>query len=329
MTTTYSGTMSDESVTTENSEVMYSVVIPVYNSSESLVEIVERTRRVFDEMHETSHEIIFVDDHSPEATTWETLKRLADNKEEVTAVRLTRNFGQQAATLCGIREARGEYIITMDDDLQHQPEHITKLVEKRGHDIVIGHFVKKKHSLFKTITSRIKGWFDHKLIGKPRHIQLSSFRLFHRRVADGILALETPYPFLPAMMFHVSQDVAAVTLPHSTRKYGKGGYGLSEMIGVFSNLLINNSSYLLRIIGKWGVLISSASVLYAAILIVRKLVWGVSIAGWTSLMVAVLIIGGMILFSQGVIGEYLLRIIRSSERRPTYLVREKRGRRHG
>jgi len=301
-----------------------SIVIPVYGSL-VLEELADRIDSVFRNRPEDDYEIIFVDDRSPGPWIWPTLERLAQERDRVKAVQLTRNFGQQAATLCGLREARGEVVVTMDDDLQHDPEDIPSLLAHADRDIVIGQFERKRHSLFRRVASRIKGLFDQILLGKPKDIRLTSFRMLGRTVVDGILSIRTPNPFLPALMFHVSKDVVGVPVSHGARHGGRSGYTLRKLIRLFSNLIINNSSLVLRLVGAVGISFASISFLLAALVIYRKLVYGVAVQGWASLFSALLLIGGLLLVSMGVVGEYLIRILESTELRPDYLVRRRLG----
>lgn len=301
---------------------MYSVVVPVYNSTDSVVELVNRISHVFKSDIKEEFEIILVDDKSPNSKTWQTLVKLANTFTYVRVVQLTRNFGQQCATLCGMEVSKGKYIITMDDDLQHAPEDIPKLILHQEHDVVIAQMVSKKHSYFIKLTSRIKGWFDYILIGKPKDIQLSPFRLIKRTIALGMLKIKTTKPFIPALMFYVSKDVYSVKTEHHSRTEGKSNYSFRKRVSLFSNLLINNSSFLLRMLGMVGVLIASLSFGFGVFIIIEKLIYNQSPLGWTSVIVAVLFLGGMSLFGIGVIGEYLIRIISGVEHKPTYIIRE-------
>jgi glycosyltransferase involved in cell wall biosynthesis len=303
---------------------LVSVVIPVYNipAPEVLVDGIEATLRA----QSIEYEIIFVDDGSPGVTVWPKLAKLAQERDSIRAVQLTRNFGQHAATLCGLQEARGDVIITMDDDLQHDPRDIPALLATGlGHDIVIGQLEENRHGFLRRIASRAKGWFDQVLIGKPKGLQLSSFRLIHRSVVDGMLSIRTPHPFLPALMFYVSRDVVGVPVSHANRRSGRSGYTITRLFRLFSNLIINNSSILLRAGAYVGVLLALLSFGLAALVIYKKLVHQVNVQGWASLFAANLLIGGLLLFSVGIIGEYLIRIIESSEGRPTYIVRRRSG----
>ncbi len=302
---------------------LVSVVIPVYNSP-SLEALVHRIASAFEGRSER-FEIILVDDGSTDPAVWPALDSLARGGQSIRAVQLTRNFGQQAATLCGMREARGDVVITMDDDLQHDPADIPLLLAQREHDIVIGQLVRSEHGPFRRLASTAKGLFDRAIIGIPKGVRLSSFRLLRRTVVDGILTMRATHPFLPALMFHVSKDVVGVPVTHSRRPSGRSGYTFSRLLRLFSNLVISNSSILLRVAAFAGLLLACVSFGLAAAVIYRKIVHGISVQGWTSLFASTLLIGGAVLMSVGVIGEYLIRIIESSDSRPIYFIRRRAG----
>lgn len=300
---------------------LVSVVIPVYDSP-ALEVLTEQLETV---LHKAgmAYEIIFVDDGSPDPRIWPALEKLAHERPHVRALQLSRNFGQQAATLCGLREARGGVMITIDDDLQHDPRDIPLLLAHSDHDIVIGQLGPKEHHLARRIASRLKGVFDRLVIGTPKGLQLSSFRLLSRTVVDGILSMRTPHPFLPALMFYVSRDVVGVPVSHSRRVSGRSGYTLRKLLRLFSNLMINNSSMLLRAAAYAGMVLAAVSFGLAALATYRKLVYGVAVQGWTSLFAAIMMIGGLLLVSVGIVGEYLIRIIETTEAKPTFFVRRR------
>lgn len=305
----------------ESEVVEVSVVIPVYDSP-VLEQLVAEIERVLAGQSE-NYEVILIDDRSPSAETWEILQRLAAERKRVRALQLTRNFGQQAATLCGLAESRGQLVITMDDDFQHNPQDIPRLLAYADHDVVIAQFPRRRHHVLKRISSRIKGWFDQVLIGKPKGLQMTSFRLLKRTVVDGVLSIRTANPFLPALIFAVTRDIFGVLVTHGERGAGRSGYTLGKMVTVFSNLLINNSSAMLRLVGCMGLSFALASFCLGGIVVYRKLFLGIAVQGWASLFVAVTLIGGVLLFSLGVVGEYLIRIIQGTEHRPAYLVRRR------
>jgi len=298
-----------------------SVVVPVYNGPalETLADGIESVLSASGH----SYEIVFIDDGSPDPRTWEALQRLSQQREHVRAVQLTRNFGQQAATLCGLSEARGSIVITMDDDLQHDPADIPLLLAQSDHDVVIGEFAKQKQPPLRRAASAAKGVFDRVIIGTPAGLRLSSFRLLRRTVVDGMLSMRTPHPFMPALIFHVSKDAVGVPVRHARRAAGRSGYTLRKLLAMFSNLVINNSSILLRVAALAGMAFAALSFGLAAVVIYRKLAHDISVQGWTSLFAATMLMGGLLLVSVGIIGEYLIRIIATSEAKPTYFVRRR------
>lgn len=300
---------------------LVSVVVPVYDSpaADRLADGIAAVLRGAG----VAYEIIFVDDGSPDRRIWPLLESLARTRPHVRAVQLSRNFGQQAATLCGLLEARGDLVITMDDDLQHDPSEIPLLLGQAHHDIVIGQFAQKEHPLPRRLGSRIKNLFDRIVIGTPPGLQLNSFRLMSRTVVDGVLAMRTPHPFLPALMLHVSRDVVGVAVSHGARAGGRSGYTIRKLLRHFSNLLVNNSSLLLRTAASVGTMFAAISFAVAGVVIWRKIMYGTAVAGWSSLIGALLLIGGLLLVSIGVVGEYLIRIVEGVEAKPTYFVRRR------
>lgn len=304
-------------------KIDYSIVVPVYRSKESLKILAKKVNELFSTLLDgKSYQLIFVNDSPFDKATCQVLDKLLKEYNCVKVIEFTKNFGQQSAVLCGVSNSDGEYIITMDDDMQHDPFDIPKLIEMQSHDIVIGRFKSKKHSFFKRVTSSIKGYFDYLILGKPKHIKLTSFRLFNKIIAKNILKIGTSYPFIPALLFSVSNDIVNTEVAHYQREEGKSNYTLGKMIQLFTNLLINNSSLLLKYIGYLGLFLAFLSFVFAGMIVYQKIFFDISFQGWSSIMVSILFFGGMIMFTLGVIGEYLIRIIHTSENRPHYFVRE-------
>ena len=299
----------------------YSVVVPVYNSAASVRELVTRTEQVFRDTLKQSYEILLVDDGSTNPETWPTLEALATAAPGRTAIQLMRNFGNQGALLAGLEAARGQYIITMDDDLQHRPEDIPLLLEQRAHDIVIARFPIRYHNAWQRSVSRIKNWLDYQLVGKPRHITTGPFKVVKSEIVHVALKVRTPYPFLSALLYFVTRDVVNVDLPHAPRKYGRSGFTPAKMLSAISNLVINNSSFLLRVMAVVGMAIAVASSLIGIVVLIEKMTGQIKVPGWTSLMLLVALFGGLTQFTLGVTGEYLIRIIATTESRPAFIVR--------
>lgn len=299
-----------------------SILICVYNSSESLKILVEKIKKVLSPT-EYSFEIVFIDDGSHNVETWKTIENLYEsNKEVVKAHQLMRNFGRPSALMCGFSKCSGDYIIMMDDDLQHDPQYILNFLNSKEHDVVIAHFEDKKHNLFKRVVSDIKGYFDYKLIGKPRHIKNSSFKMIKKPIIDCINNLSVTNPFISGLIFYATRDIVNIKIKHNSREYGDSGFTLRKMIRQFMNLLFNNSSFLLRMVSYLGIIFSFFGFILAIVYLGRYFIYGSNFPGWTSIFVLNIITSGLILFSLGIFGEYFIRIIQLSEKRPSYVIRQ-------
>ena len=307
------------SVTSKEIEV--SVVVPCFNSDKSIISLVERVRKVFVEKLRVSFEVVLIDDGSPNPNTWATVSGLADEFSEVSAIQLSRNFGKPGAVMCGYSESSGRLIVVMDDDLQHAPEDIPLLLEQSTHSLVMGEFQSRAHPWWQKWASSFKNWLDFQLIGKPRHVYLSPFHMVKREVAEAMLRINSPTPHVGALMMHVTKDVVMVPVSHHPRRDGETNFTFSRRLKQFSNLVINNSSLVLRLVAWIGIGFSTLSIGYGVYLVIRRFMFGAVVPGWTSIMVATLMIGGILMLSVGVIGEYLFRILNGLEGRSAFIVK--------
>jgi dolichol-phosphate mannosyltransferase/undecaprenyl-phosphate 4-deoxy-4-formamido-L-arabinose transferase len=303
--------------------VKISVVIPVYNSSESLKQLCEQFEIYKQGKTYEIHEVIFVNDCSPNPQTWPTLQQLAEKYKWVKALRFTRNFGQQAATYCGLANATGDYILTMDDDMQHHPKNIASFAELGEHDVVIGKITERKSSFLDKLTTNMKSYFDFQVLGKPKHISLSSFRLIRKEIVDEILRIKNVKPFISASIFHITRDVVNVAFEHQARSEGKSNYTFSKRIKLFTLIIIDNSSLLINMLRRIALLTFVISLAYILILLFRKAVLGHGMLGWTSTISAIVLFGSLNLLGISIIGEYLIRIFPIIENRQTYVVKDK------
>lgn len=217
---------------------LLSVVVPVYNTP--AVELL--VSRIHDALVDHPHEILLVDDASPRPDVWPALERLAGSGGGVRAIRLSRNFGQHAATMCGLAHARGVAVVTIDDDLQHDPADILKLLTRADHDVVVASFSRRGHSLHRRLGSRGKSWLERFAIGKPRELRFSSFRLMRRSVVDAIVAMDAPRPFIPALIVRVTRDIVSVPVMHVERREGTTGYSARKLLRVVTDMLVSNST---------------------------------------------------------------------------------------
>ena len=297
---------------------IFSVVIPAYNSGDSLVELCDRLERVFSEVMQESYELIIVNDGSSNPVTWPTIERIA-RRPHVVAINLMRNYGKPGAVMCGIAHAAGRWVVTIDDDLQQLPEDIPKLAALRAHDVVVGEIGVKQHSWWIRFSSRIKARFDRIILGVP--CPMSPLKLISAEVAQGMQEISTPRPFIPALLCSVTKDIVSVPIRHKTSRIDSSRYSLFKRFSQFSNLLIGNSSLLLRGIGIIGATAAVAGFIFALYTVSRILLGEEIVPGWASLIIINLTFGGLILIALGINGEYLLRILEHSSSRPAYRVR--------
>ncbi len=291
-----------------------SIVIPVYNTSDTLFKLAERITNVFVDSIYT-FELIFVDDCSPNKKTWPTLLQINKEYPNIRIIQLTKNSGQQIALYCGLNQTKSDFIVTMDDDLQHAPEDIMLLLaNKDDADVIIAQFPQKKHSKFKSFTSRLKMKFDEHILNKPKHVQLSPFRVFNKTVLNGILSYTSPTPYIPGYILRVTTNLKGISVEHHSRQEGKSGYTLKALIKLFSFIIINNSSILLKLIAYFGLIISTLSFVAILFLFYKKFILQEGILGWTSSIALIIFFGGTNLLAIGVVGEYLSRIISNTER---------------
>lgn len=296
----------------------YSVIVPVYNSAEMLGELVSRISSVFKSLN-SSFEIILVDDGSTD-DSWKTIEQIKSKyPDTLKAIMLTRNFGQHNATLCGMSLSAGHQIITIDDDLQFPPEEINKLIEcynKTGADIVYGVPENKKHSAIRNIGSiYMKATSDETRGG-------SSFRLIKREICDQIIEKhQNNFLFIDTVVTWYTNSIETVTVRHEARKSGKSGYTFSKLTSLYFSILINYTAYPLKIMTYSGLFFSIITFLIGSRFIFKKLVHNVPL-GYTSIIVSILFSTSLILFSLGVIGQYLFKLYQLQNKKPPYSIQK-------
>ena len=246
--------------------VSYSVVIPVYNSSRSLWELAERIDRTFREKIGTAHETVFVDDASTDADTWPTLERITRRYPGTAAIRLAENHGQQTATLVGLAETGGDRVIAMDDDLQHRPEDIPRLIPHGAHDLVVAYFKEKKHAFLVQCTSLLKDQFSRIWFGHSRPVRFSSFWMADGRLARRLAAGFSPQPLLAPLFFTATRDAVNVVLEHGVRREGRSGYSLWKRGKTFTSWILSRNPFFGLTHLAFGLTLAAASLTLSVLL---------------------------------------------------------------
>ncbi|HEY4311675.1 MAG TPA: glycosyltransferase [Pirellulales bacterium] len=298
--------------------VELSIVVPVYNSSAILPSLIERLRPVLDALGK-SYEVLLVEDGSPD-DSWRVLKELqSQDPQHIVAVQLMRNYGQHNALMCGFRHARGALIITMDDDLQHPPEEIPKLLETitaGDLDLVYGCYDKKKHPPLKNIGSKIVNMFFRHVFRLS--VTVTAFRIFRRELLEAILPYKLPFTFIDGLLAWNTRRVGKVTVEHHPRAAGRSGDSLSKMVTLALNLFTNFSLLPLQMVSLLGGAAAVCGLLAGVYYLFRYFTSSITTPGYASIIVSILTLGGLQLLGLGVIGEYLGRLHLNVNGKPQY-----------
>ncbi len=301
----------------------YSVVIPVYNSERIVGETVARTVAFFENAG-LAFEIILVNDASPDGS-WKVISALARKDRRIKAINLLRNYGQHNANLCGFRHVSGDWLVTLDDDLQNPPEEIAHLIRKAAeghHDLVLGRFRSKQHASYRRWGSKVVNWLNGKIFDKPEGLTLSNFRLLHKDVVQRICDYQSPFPYIPGLALMFSASPANVEVEHLPRREGKSSYNFIRIAKLVATLLFNYSSFPLRLVMGVGLAASVASFMFGVYILVRSLVHGSAVPGWTTLAVLLSFLNGMLMLMVGMLGEYMVRLLTQASGRAPYQVKE-------
>ena len=314
----------------QSKKCAFSVVVPVYNSERSLEELYQRISSTFEKMGE-SFEVIFVNDRSSDRS-YAVLRDIHKSHPENTIViDLLKNYGQHNAIMCGFNHCQGDYVITIDDDLQNPPEEIPGLVGKlrEGYDVVFGIPEEKNHRAYKNLGSLMIRKLNRKIFNLKDKLSFSSFRIIKKEIVDEVKSIKTPYPYISGMLLTITTSVANHKVQHLSRKYGRSNYNLTKLINLSFNLLINYSSIPLRIIAVFGFAISLISFIVGMVYIFRQLFVGKAPAGWTTLVVLVSFYNALFLVFFAILGEYISRLLKESSKISQFVVRTVHDRKSG
>ena len=299
----------------------FSVVVPVHNSEETLEELFSRIVVVFGELG-SSFEVIFVEDGGSDGS-WNVLKKLKNEFPDlIKAIKLNKNFGQHNATMCGFTFAKGDKIITIDDDLQNPPEEIKKLIEtcqKNDSDITYGIYSKKQHTFVRNVLSK-SAKKSSKLFMKGMG-KGSSFRIIDSNIVKRILDHNINFIFIDEVLQWYTGKISFVTVQHNKREHNKSGYSAGKLFNLGSDLTYYYTNIPLKLMVYGGMIISVLSFVLALKFIIQKMFYDVP-TGYTSIIVAILFSTGIIVFSLGIIGGYLSRIQTVQNKKPPFHIEE-------
>jgi len=299
-----------------------SIVVPVYRSAGCLPELARRIHRDLGAAFDR-YELVLVNDCSPDHS-WQVVQQLCGQYDFVTGVNLRANVGQDNAIMAGLHHCRGEVVVIMDDDLQHDPADVPRLVEeiRKGRDVVYARFEHKEHALWKNLGSRFADRVAVRLLNKPDDIYMSPYKAIRREVVQEILRYRGPFSYVDGIIFTITSNMTQIPATHGARFEGGSNYNLVRSIGVWLKLVTGFSVTPLRVASVTGMVIAGLSFLMGAYFLFETLVYGRPIEGWPSLIVTVSFLGGIQLIGIGAVGEYIGRMYLTINRRPQFSVKE-------
>lgn len=302
-----------------------SFVIPVYNEQETVRELHARlTRMLAEHFQNWAYRIVFVDDGSADGSA-AAVEAVHAKDPNVSLISFSRNFGHHIALSAGLDHADGDYVVMMDGDLQDRPEEVPALYKKlqEGYDVAYAERTEKKFGPLKRMTSGLFNACMRRLIHEPIVLNSTIFRMMTKQVVDSIRELRESNRYIVGLIGWVGFRHAPVPVVHGARHAGISKYTTRRRIALALDAIVSFSNYPLRVITKIGLAATAAAFGYGVWIAVKKSVYGTPILGWSSLIVAVVIMGGLQMLMIGVIGEYIGRAYMQDKRRPLYIVKKR------
>ncbi len=303
-----------------------SIVIPCYRSEKTVKNVVDELKETFKQRPEMSYEIILVNDHSPDGV-WNVIRDIVHSNTNIKGVSLAKNFGQHAAIMAGLREAKGNIMLSVDDDGQIPVDEIFLLIDKltTDYDVVYGVYPKTQKSFMRSFGTWMNNKMTEIMLDKPSGLRTTSFWGARRFVVDEILCYRNPYPYMTGLILRCTKNIGIVEVNHRKRAYGQSGYNFKRLFALWINGFTAFSVKPLRMATYLGCFCAISGFIYGIIIIVRKMINTNIQIGYSSIMAAILFIGGFLMLFLGLIGEYIGRIYISLNDAPQYVVRERIG----
>ncbi len=301
-----------------------SFVIPCYRSEHTLPAVVKEIEDTMNALARYEYEIVLVNDCSPDGTAG-VIKQMCEEKEYIHGLSFSRNFGQHAALMAGLRATVGDYVICLDDDGQTPANEAPKLLEKieEGFDAVYARYEHKQHSGFRNFGSKVNDLMTRMMLGKPKELVVSSYFAVRRFIVEDMIRYEYSYPYVIGLVLRSTKNITNVDVNHREREIGKSGYTLSKLLGLWFNGFTAFSIKPLRIATCIGVVSAVGGFLYGIYTIVKKFVLPDVAVGFSALMSAIVFFCGMILLMLGLLGEYIGRMYICMNNSPQYVIRDR------
>jgi glycosyltransferase involved in cell wall biosynthesis len=303
----------------------YSVVIPVFNSEAIVGDTIDAIVAEF-QRQGLAYELILVNDGSSDSS-WDVIAAKARTVPNVVALNLLRNYGQHNANLAGFREATGDYVITMDDDLQNPPDQVPLLIAEAmtGRDVVFGRFEAKRSAAYRRLGSKAISMINRRVFGQPPDLAVSNFRILRRDVVDRICRSRSSYPYITGQALLYSSNRSAVLVRHEPRRVGKSHYSLLRISRLVLTILFSYSLFPLRLAALFGFAMSLISFGLGAGYLVHGLIVGTSAQaqGFTTIVVLLSVFSGVTIALLSMLGEYVVRTLNAVSAQESYHVVER------
>ncbi|MBS7303525.1 MAG: glycosyltransferase family 2 protein [Lachnospiraceae bacterium] len=300
-----------------------SFVIPCYRSALTIGNVVKEIQDTMKILEAYSYEIILVNDCSPD-DTFDVITEICRKNQNICGVNLAKNFGQHGALMAGFHQVTGDILVCLDDDGQTPANEVGKLLEEieRGQDVVYASYEHKKHSLFRNFGSWVNEKMAQFLLGKPKELYVSSYFAARRFIVDEMLKYENAYPYVIGLVLRTTKRISNVPVQHREREIGTSGYTLGKLLALWFNGFTAFSTKPLRIATISGTVFACIGFLYTIYTIIKKFVNPAVPIGFSSMMSAILLIGGMIMIMLGLIGEYIGRMYICMNNAPQFVIRD-------
>lgn len=304
-------------------KVKISVVSPVYRGEKMVSDLVRRNVDALDGMG-VDYEIILVNDASPD-DSWQAIEAECKKNPKVKGLNLSRNFGQHYAITAGLSFAIGEWVVVMDCDLQDRPEEIPNLYAKaqEGYDSVLAQRVQRSHGWIKKMGSRCFYKVFSYLTETKQDASVANFGIYSRKVIDAVLSMGDAMRYFPTQIQWVGFKRAYLPIQHDERAEGKSTYNLSRLFQLAFDTIISFSDKPMRLMVKMGLFVTLASFIVGIVFLVRYCLGEIEVLGFTSLIISLWLLGGIIISLIGVVGTYLGKLFEKAKDRPTFIVNDK------
>ncbi len=301
-----------------------SFVIPCYRSEKTLENVIAEITATMENLKKYDYEVILVNDCSPD-NTLSVIKKICAADKRIQGISFSKNFGQHAALMAGLRATKGDYVVCLDDDGQTPADEVDKLLEKlqEGYDAVYASYEHKQHSGFRNFGSKVNDLMTRIMLEKPADLYISSYFAVRRFVVEDMIRYENSYPYVIGLVLRATKNIINVPVNHREREVGKSGYTLKKLLNLWFNGFTAFSVKPLRIATMLGTGCATIGFLYGVYTIIKKLVNPSVPLGFSSLMAAVVFFGGMIMVILGLVGEYVGRIYISMNNSPQYVIKER------